>query len=90
MSAERSNGVRIPLIIDTGLFVMGLIVASLMYADVNQLKADQVSESRVVALEQQLKFVNEKLTELKEQQREDTKRVVELITAERRRDRERP
>lgn len=61
MPAERSNGLRIPLVIDGTLLIVGIITATLLYGDVNRLNeyADDVSESRVTAIEKDIEFIKD-------------------------------
>lgn len=81
--ATQLNGVRVPLLIDGAMLIAGIITVTLLYSDVNRLKADQAEQvpvTRVVAIEEQLKAVNKTLDEMKEQQRKDTDRLISVLT----------
>lgn len=83
MLDRHANGLRIPLMVDTAILLAGIVTASMMYRDVQQLKTERVSETRVVAMEEQLKYIHQTIKEMKDQQREDTKRVIDTIVRER-------
>lgn len=78
----NDKGIRIPLLIDTGLLIAGLVVATIMYADVNRLKADQVPESRIVRVEEQLKALKESSDEQKRAIEELKRQQVETARAQ--------
>ncbi len=92
---EDQNGIRIPLLIDTGLFLLGLIIATAMYTDLNRLKADQIPESRIVRVEEKLTALKETLEDQKKaledmkrqqaeqakKQEEQTQRILDAVRA---------
>lgn len=48
----NGNGMRIPLLVDTGMFIAGLIAAVFMYKDIQALKESKVTEATVVRIEE--------------------------------------
>ncbi len=65
---SNNNGIKIPLAIDTGMFVAGLIVAVTMWTnqktmaeDIKEIKETPVTEARVVRIESELQHIKEKL-----------------------------
>lgn len=79
---EEVNGLRIPLMIDSALLVTGLIFATLMYGDVQALKENQVPESRVVAVEVELRNLNSAVQGLQVQQNASTQQIIAAILRE--------
>lgn len=60
-------GMKIPLVIDTALFFAGAVVAVLMYADIQNLKAQQVPSDRITRIEGKLDSIQDSVTDLKRQ-----------------------
>lgn len=83
------DGLRVSLMIDSAIILVGLVTATLMYGDVQALKRSQVSEARVVAIEVQLKAVNRGMDALQDTQDENTRRIIDTILREQDKDRHR-
>lgn len=73
------DGLRISLMVDSAILLVGLITATLMYGDVQALKKQQVSESRVVAIEVQLTNLSRGMDDLQASQNENTRRIIDAI-----------
>ena len=67
------SGIRIPLLIDASMLVGGLIVVTLMFADIRSMKqsmaqtSQQITDGRIVRLEEQNKAQDERIVELHRQ-----------------------
>jgi hypothetical protein len=63
------SGLRIPLAIDASMLIGGLIAVTLMWSDIRSIKADrqQITDGRLVRLEEQNKAQDERIAELKSQ-----------------------
>jgi len=80
------NGLKIPLVIDTGMFVMGLIVATAMYTnqksmadDIKELEKSPVTEARVATIENDVKHIKASIDELKQEQTEKLDKILEKL-----------
>ncbi|MCE7901246.1 MAG: hypothetical protein DYH20_01000 [Gammaproteobacteria bacterium PRO9] len=83
------DGLRVSLLVDSAIIIAGLVTATLMYGDVQNLKQHQVSEGRVVAIEVQLRNLSAGVDGLQDQQAENTRRIIDTILRERDRDTDR-
>jgi len=81
-----SNGIRLPLVINSSMLVAGLIAIVTLWnqtnglaEDIEAIKGSPVTEARVVAIEINLKNLKESVDDLKDYQEASTKEILEAI-----------
>ena len=63
------SGLKIPLVIDASMIIGGIITLTIMWSDIRDIKADRqnITDGRLVRLEEQNKSQDEQINELKRQ-----------------------
>ncbi len=81
-----NDGMKIPLAIDTGMFIAGLVVAVTMWVnlnavaeDVKELKETPVTEARVVRIESDVKHIKEAVDRNHAEQNARLDRIIEKL-----------